>query len=541
MASKPVSAEVMLADDIAGFTFDPLGYSVYTFPFGEGALSDAKGPRQWQCDVMEDIRAHLENPETRFTPLLIAVASGHGIGKSALISMLVSWASDTCEDTRIVLTANTESQLRTKTWPEVLKWRNLALTRHWWRLTKTGIFSLFPGHDESWRVDAVTWSEHNTEAFAGLHNKGKRIVIIFDEASNIADKVWEVTEGALTDENTEIIWIAFGNPTRNTGRFRECFGKFRNLWKTRHIDSRTVEGTNKAYLENMVATYGEESDIAKVRVRGLFPSTSSLQFIAQSKVEAARARVSKPDVTDALVMGVDVARFGDDASTIYFRRGRDAKTIPPIRLRQVDTMQLAARVLECIRIHNATAVFVDEGGIGAGVVDRLRQMNAPVFGIQFGGKPLGAVKLANGEKVANRRAEMWAIMREWLDVGAIPDDDQLASDLTGVEYSFNARDEIQLERKEHMKARGLSSPDDGDGLALTFAFPVAAIDIEDQWEDQNAEPERPVTVEPATTEISTLRPMSLAVRAVPLLPCWTSNSAFGSVQTRAMRCVDAAR
>ena len=489
MASKPISPEVMLAEDIGGFTYDPLGYSVYAFPFGEGVLSDAQGPRQWQCHVMEDIRAHLENPNTRHNPLRIAVASGHGIGKSALISMLVAWASDTCEDTRIVLTANTESQLRTKTWPEVLKWRNLAITKHWWRPTKTGIFSVFPGHDEGWRVDAVTWSEHNTEAFAGLHNKGKRIVVIFDEASNIADKVWEVTEGALTDENTEIIWIAFGNPTRNTGRFRECFGKFRHLWKTRHIDSRHVEGTNKPYLDEMVSTYGADSDIVKVRVRGQFPSSSSLQFIGQGLVDGAKARTVKPDHTDPLVMGVDVARFGDDESTIYFRRGRDARTIPPVPLRQVDTMQLAARVIELQTRHGATAVFVDEGGIGAGVVDRLRQLNAPVFGVQFGAKPMGAVTLANGEKVANRRAEMWAIMREWLNGGAIPDNDTLAADLAGVEYSFNARDEIQLERKADMKKRGLSSPDHGDGLALTFAMPVGALDWDDLPEYDPAEPD----------------------------------------------------
>ncbi len=484
MATKPVNPEIMLAEDMASFTHDPLGYAVYSFPWGEGVLADAKGPRDWQCDVMEDIRTHLSDATTRHTPLRIAVASGHGIGKSALISMLIQWALDTCEDTKIIITANTEPQMRTKTWPEVLKWRGLSITKHWWKPTKTGIFSTFPGHTDIWRCDAATWSEHNTEAFAGLHNKGKRIVVIFDEASRIADKVWEVTEGALTDEDTEIIWIAFGNPTRNTGRFRECFGKFRHLWKTRNIDSREVEGTNKAYLDEMVNTYGEDSDIVKVRVRGLFPSSSSLQFISQSLVDEAQARIVKTDPTDPLVMGVDVARFGDDESTIYFRRGRDARSLPPIALRQVDTMTLASRVLELSRIHNATAIFVDEGGIGAGVVDRLRQLNAPVFGIQFGGKPLGAVHLAAGEKVANRRAEMWAIMREWLRGGAIPNIDQLASDLTGLEYSFNARDEIVLERKEHMKERGLASPDHGDGLALTFAVPVGAVELEDRvWDD----------------------------------------------------------
>lgn len=490
MASKPISPQAMLAEDIAGFTHDPLGYAMYAFPWGEGQLADSKGPRDWQADMFEDIREHLENPATRFTPLRIAIASGHGIGKSAGVGMLVAWALDTCEDTRIVLTANTEAQVRTKTWPEVLKWRAMTITRHWWKPTKTGIFSAFPGHSDAWRCDAATWSEHNTEAFAGLHNQGKRIVVITDESSNIADKVWEVIEGALTDERTEILWLAFGNPTRNSGRFRECFGKFRHLWKGRHIDSRQVEGTNKAYLDEMVATYGEDSDIVKVRVRGLFPSASSLQFIPQAVVDEAQRRVVMTAPEDPLVMGVDVARFGDDESTIYFRRGRDARSIPPIALRQVDTMQLAGHVIELQRRHGASAVFVDEGGIGAGVVDRLRQLNAPVYGVQFGGKPLGAVRLASGEKVANRRAEMWAIMREWLNGGAIPDHDQLAADLTGIEYGFNVRDEILLERKEHMKDRGLSSPDHADGLALTFAVPVAAMDLDESRYDYDpAEPD----------------------------------------------------
>jgi hypothetical protein len=115
-------------------------------------------------------------------------------------------------------------------------------------------------------------------------------------------------------------------------------------------------------------------------------------------------------------------------------------------------------------------------------VDRLKQLGLPVVGVQFGGKPLGAVKLANGIKVANRRAEIWAIMREWLEGGAIPDDQQLYDDLIGIEYGFNANDQILLERKEHMKKRGLASPDDGDGLALTFAVPVLpSYEDEDEW------------------------------------------------------------
>jgi hypothetical protein len=491
VATKP-SPLLDLANDIASFTYDPLGHAMYAYPWGSGVLAGVEGPRQWQIDVMEDIREHLENPETRHTPLRLARASGHGIGKSALIAMLVKWGLDTCDDCRIVITANTENQLLTKTSPEIMKWHNLSITKDWFKSSATKLASTVPGHTDSWRADLVTWSENNTEAFAGLHNQGKRIIVVLDEASRIAPKVWEVILGALTDEGTEIIFLAFGNPTQNTGAFRECFGKHRHLWKTEQIDSRTVEGVNKAYLDELVATYGEDSDIVKVRVRGMFPATSSMQFISSAHVTEARKRQVVVERTEPLVMGVDVARFGDDNSTIYFRRGRDARSIPPLRFHGLDTMQLSARVAEQHRIHNADMICIDGGGIGAGVVDRCVQMGLPVAEVQFGGKPLGHVRLGEGIKVQNRRAEIWAITREWLPGGAIPDDDLLEADLVGVEYGFNALDEVVLESKEHMKARGLASPDDGDGLALTFAVPVLPSFYEDENDDWR-QPDRGIT------------------------------------------------
>jgi hypothetical protein len=173
---------------------------------------------------------------------------------------------------RIVVTANTDSQLRTKTWPEVIKWLRLMINRDWFKATATAVFSAEAERERLWRADAIPWSEENTEAFAGLHNKGRRVILIFDEASAISDKIWEVSEGALTDEGTEIIWLAFGNPTRNTGRFRECFGRFRHRWDHGHIDSRSVEGTNKAQLEQWVRDYGRGtrgSNLARIAFSGI--------------------------------------------------------------------------------------------------------------------------------------------------------------------------------------------------------------------------------------------------------------------------------
>jgi hypothetical protein len=138
----------------------------------------------------------------------------------------------------------------------------------------------------------------------------------------------------------------------------------------------------------------------------------------------------------------------------------------------MDTMQLAARVAEQFSHYRADAVFVDGGGVGGGVVDRCRQLGVQVFEVQFGGRPDRPDFNADASKYANKRAEIWGLMREWLEVGAIPEDPELSAALIGPQYGFNGRDEIQLERKEDMKKRGLASPDLADALALTFAWPV---------------------------------------------------------------------
>lgn len=481
-ASARVAADIeaILAEEIAGYSLDPLGFVLFAFPWGkEGTdLASAAGPRKWQREILQSVGDRLEKgyaPEHVLMPVLQAVSSGHGIGKSALVSMLIAWALCTCPDTKVVVTANTEPQLRTKTFPEISKWFRLLICSHWFKVHGMSIHSTLSGHDKTWRADAVTWSETNLEAFAGLHNVGRRILLIFDEASGIIDRVWEVAEGALTDEGTEIIWCAFGNPTQPVGRFFECFNKQRHRWHGRQIDSRTVEGTNKRLFEEWAAAYGEDSDFMRVRVRGLFPRAGSMQFIGTDAIEAAAQRDVAAILSDALVIGVDVARYGDDQSVIFFRKGRDARLIPPIKLRNVDTMQLAARVADEAARYGADAVFVDGGGVGAGVVDRCRQLRVRgLMEVQFGGKSDRVNYDIQSESYANKRAEMWGTMRAWLQTGGIPDDEELRADLAGPWYFFNPRNEIILEKKEDMKKRGLASPDVGDALAITFAYPVAA-------------------------------------------------------------------
>ncbi|EOE5319654.1 terminase [Providencia rettgeri] len=462
-----MSPEEQLINDIGMFTHDPLSYALYAFPWGEAGteLENASGPRQWQAEALNEIGEHLRNPETRYQPLQLARASGHGIGKSAFISMIIKWGMDTCEDCKVVVTANTENQLRTKTWPEIAKWQRLSITKDWFTCTKTAIYSNDPNHSNAWRADAVPWSENNTEAFAGLHNQGKRIILIFDEASNIADLVWEVAEGALTDENTEIIWIAFGNPTRNTGRFRECFRKFKHRWKTKQIDSRNVEGTNKEQIDKWIEDRGEDSDFVKVRVRGIFPSTSETQFIPTGLTDAAMKRtVTQAEVSHApIIIGVDPAYSGDDDAVIYLRQGLHSKCLWTGN-KTTDDIVMAKRIADYEDQYQADAVHIDFG-YGTGIYSVGMSWGRDWQLVQFNGA-------STDPQMQNKRGEMYNNVKSWLKIGGAIDDQDVAEDLSTPEYKVELSGKILLESKVDIKKRIGRSPGKGDALALTFAYPV---------------------------------------------------------------------
>lgn len=458
---------------------------MWAYPWGEGELLKYTGPDIWQAEILskigegvlsiqEAISAVGDQAET--SPILEATTSGHGIGKSALVAWIIHWAMATMEDTKGVVTANTETQLKTKTWAELSKWHRLFIARKLFKMTATAIFSVDPDHERTWRIDMVPWSEKNTEAFAGMHNSGKRILVLFDEASAIPDLIWEVTEGALTDKATEIIWAVFGNPTKNTGRFRECFkgGKFSHRWSSRAIDSRTVEITNKAQLQQWVDDYGEDHDFTRVRVKGQFPHVDATSFIS---LEDVIESMKRPLVQTNLpwILGVDVARYGPDASVIAFRRGKDARSKSRRRYQGLNTVQLASRVFDAVMETAAAAVFVDSGGVGGGVVDQLEAMGVVVFPVDFGGK---ADDIDSGEKCLNKRAEIYLRMNKWLkEGGCLPLDESdggLRDQLTAPTYTFTRGDTLlQLESKKDLKRRLGISPDDADALAVTFAYPWA--------------------------------------------------------------------
>lgn len=464
---------------LASVNKDPLAFVLGAFPWGEPgtALEKFDGPEQWQREILTDIRDGLLTPNKA---IQLATASGHGIGKSACVSWIVCWAFMTQPDCRGVVTANTENQLKNKTWSELGKWFNLCwFANEHFQLTATALLSKDPTRERTWRIDMIPWSEKRPEAFAGLHNQGNRVLLLMDEASAIDDIIWETAEGALTDANTEILWIVFGNPTRSTGRFRECFagGRFAAQWKTRQIDSRTVSFTNATQINSWIEGYGEDSDFVRIRVLGVFPRTGEMEFISSADVEAAMVREPTVSVSDPLALGVDVARYGSNESVLWFRKGRDARTIPPRNFRGVSTVRLATEVVNAYNEYRVDGIFIDGGGVGGGVVDNVRASHLHCWDVQFGAKDdLGSTAVGNnGEKYANKRAAMWGAMRAWIrSGGAIPNDPDLKAQLIGPYYGFNNRNEIQLERKEDMMKRGVESPDKADALALTFAYNLVA-------------------------------------------------------------------
>jgi hypothetical protein len=445
--------------------YDPLGFAELAWPWGrKGTALEDEDIRRWQSEVMGAIGDHLLNPGLRHTPLFLAVASGHGIGKSAQIGMLSTWALSCFDRPRVLVTANTENQLRTKTSPEIGQWVNTSLFAGDFEVDTLSV--KLKSNPDQHRLDLTPWSENNTEAFQGLHAKGRLVMVIFDEASGIPPKIWEVVYGALTDADTVLIFIAFGNPTQATGPFRDCFGKDRHLWKTWNIDSRTVEGTNKAALQAIVDKYGEDSDVARYRVRGLFPRTSNRQMVPEYLIDAAMKRHYRKDQYDfaPVILTCDPAWTGEDELVIGLRRGLVYEQLEVIP-RNDNDMEVGAKLANYEVVYDADAVFIDLG-YGTGIYSY-----GKTIGRDWELVPFGAAASRPG--LANKRAEMYDDLVDWLrNGGALPPDQKLRDDLAGIETKPTHDGTIQLLSKEEMRKKGLPSPDRADGLALSFTRPV---------------------------------------------------------------------
>ena len=449
------------------FSNDPYAWAMYCFAWGQGELKNfPDGPDKWQKAEMDKIKVKLKNGERMDSVIRQAVASGNGVGKSCIVCLIMLWAMSTYEDTKGIVTANTENQLRTKTWAEMSKWYRLCRIKELFTLSATALYSTDADHERTWRIDCIPWSENNPEAFAGMHNIGKRIIVIFDEASAIADEIWNVTEGALTDEDTQILWLVYGNPTRNNGKFYDCFNVNRHRWDCLQLDSRTVKITNKQQIQEWIDDKGENSDFVKIHVRGMFPSTSEKQLISVDDVDAAFGKELREEQYNFApkIITCDPAWEGDDELVIAIRQGLYFKILRTMPKNDND-FQIASIIANLEDEHQADMVIIDKG-FGTGILSAGLTMGRNWCGIWFQEK-------SPDPSCLNMRAYIWKEMRDWLKSGgAIPDDKSLYSDLIGPEIVARSDGKLQIESKKDMKKRGLPSPNKADCLAISFSIPV---------------------------------------------------------------------
>lgn len=497
-----------LASDMASFYLDPYGFVLYAFDWGKGDLVSHPGPDKWQTAFLQDIRDELNklraDEETINDALFYATKAGHGVGKSAATSWIILWLMCTRPHFAGVVTANTKEQLTRKTWRELAIWHNRLICAHWFKYNATSFHHVV--HRDTWRFDATPWSEHNSEAFAGMHNGGRGQAMIFDEASGISDKIWEVAEGAMSDPDA--FWFCFGNPTKRSGRFYEAWGKFARRWRKFTVNALEAAAANKKRLREMIEDWGMDSDYVRVRVLGEFPQQDVATLIPANLLDSALNRPVIGHERFRPIWGLDVARFGDDRTTLAKRRQR--KLAEPLIIWQgLNLMQICARVKilwdETEMDDKPSAICVDAIGIGAGVVDRLQEMAGAG---QFGNTQIIGVNVsesaAASDLFARLRDELWWKARKWFETMAVSMEmdienrthwalegneefyedpfnsparkTPITDELRDILFSYLPNGKIKLEPKQDTKERLGRSPDAADAFVLTFAESEVPVD-----------------------------------------------------------------
>lgn len=396
----------------------------------------------------------------------VSVRSGHGPGKTTGLAWLIIWFVSLYPDSRVPCTAPTGHQLHDLLWPEVSKWHN-KLHPFWRRnlvITADKIF--VKDAPKTQYAVARTARPENPEALQGFH--ARNLLFLIDEASAVEETIFETAEGALSTPGARVIMAS--NPTRTEGYFYRSHNEERKYWSTLHFSSLESSLVANDYVEKMADRYGDDSNIYKVRVLGDFPEASEDVLIPLSWVEASISRdVEFP--TSKRIAGLDVARFGDDATSLLIRQGGDIVYMD--QWRNKDLMETVGKISSAYREGQFDAIQVDAIGLGSGVVDRLKEMNLPVYGVNV------AEISAQQEKFNSLRDQLWWAARDFFEnkqsrITPVPDNDQMLIDdligqLTSIRYSFTSNGKLKIESKEEIKKRGLESPNLADALCLTLA------------------------------------------------------------------------
>ena len=415
-------------------------------------------PTEQQCRLL----TAMAKPNAR-----VAVKSGHGSGKSTSLAWLGLWFLWTRLDVEIPCTAPSGHQLNDVLWSEIDHWRMMMPEpmKNATIVTKDRV--MIEGCGKKHYMVARTARRDQPSALQGFH--AKNLMFLIDEAAEIPDEVFEVMRGTQTTTNARMIMT--GNPTLVTGYFHDAFHSSSSVWETMTFSCLDSPLVKPEYIEMMKAEYGEDSDQYRVRVLGEFPSSSIMQYIPDDLVEAAMKRQLKDDEYKfaPVILGADVSYFGDDSSALFLRQGLYSEKLWASR--DIDTVQYADIIHRFAIERGADRIFVDQTGVGAGVVDQLRRM-----GLSDKVTGVSSSSASSRSELANKRMEMWYEMKEWLKLGgAIPDDRTLRDDLVTPYYDYHrSSGKMKLESKQAIKQlRNLPSPDHADALALTFAYPVS--------------------------------------------------------------------
>jgi len=417
-------------------------------------------PDKWQDDVMHDVAMGERK---------ISIRSGHGVGKTTTLAWLIIWFILTRYPQRTVCTAPTSSQLFDALAAEVKRWIGL-LPENLRALLDVKTDHITLAYDPAGSFISFRTSRPETpEAMAGVH--AENVLLVVDEASGVPEQVFEAGAGSMSGENATTILA--GNPVRTSGTFYDSHHRLRDSWKTYHVSCVDSPRVTPKFIEEMKEKYGEDSNAYRVRVLGEFPKGDDDTVIPMELAESALLRDVQP-IFVAPVWGLDCARFGSDRTALTKRRGNVLQERTKF-WRGLDTMQIVGAVVNEWEItpfqDRPVDICVDSIGIGAGVVDRLRELGLPARGINVSESP------AFGNRFANLRAELLFKARDWFaarDVN-IAGDAELAAELTDIRYKFRSNGKIQIESKDDIRKRGKRSPDLADSFVLTFASdPITA-------------------------------------------------------------------
>lgn len=424
------------------------------------------GPAKFAAEVLgaNPSDQQLEGGASLVAKRRVTIRSGHGTGKTAFLAWCVLWFHACYYPAKSPCTAPTAHQLSDVLWAEIALWLRIMRERmpelayeFDWSAER---YYLKSHPQESFAV-ARTARPERPEALQGFH--AANILFLIDEASGVPESVFQVAEGALSTEGAYVVMAA--NPTREDGYFYESHHRMRDRWAALHWDGELSPLVSKQYVEDMRLKYGPDSPIYQVRVKGNF-ATAIDGVIPLHLCVAAQQREVEP--YGQIIWGVDVARFGDDSSCLAKRQG-NTQIEPTREWFGKDVMQTAGIVAQ---EYNATpdkykpvSINVDVIGIGAGVVDRLKELGLPVRGINV------AESSSVSDKYSRLRDELWFAGREWLEAKdcKLADDQALIAELTTVKYSILSSGKIKVESKDEMKKRGVASPNRADAWLLTLA------------------------------------------------------------------------